>query len=206
MLVLTIAFYLLGAFFVTGRLWINPAGRWQTGDIQDVDQATWFMRYTATAVGHFQLPALMTTAMNAPHGVNLMWNTSLLLPGVVVAPVTLLFGPQVSLSLLLVLGFAGSATSMFYVLRRWGASSMAAVLGGALYGFSPALVNSGIGHYSLVLAMVLPLILDRLLRIVTGQGRLVRNGIWLGALEARVVDGSFRFGGWLFRPEVPGAP
>ena len=86
--VLTIAFYLLGAFFVTGRLWINPAGRWQTGDIQDVDQATWFMRYTATAVGHFQLPALMTTAMNAPHGVNLMWNTSLLLPGVVVAPVT----------------------------------------------------------------------------------------------------------------------
>jgi hypothetical protein len=182
--VLTIAFYLLGAFFVTGRLWINPVGRWQTGDIQDVDQATWFMRYTATAVGHFQLPALMTTAMNAPHGVNLMWNTSLLLPGVVVAPVTLLFGPQVSLTVLLVLGFAGSATAMFYVLRRWGASSIAAVLGGALYGFSPALVNSGIGHYSLVLAMLPPLILDRLLRIVTGQGRPVRNGIWLGVLTA----------------------
>jgi hypothetical protein len=183
-LVLTIAFYLLGAFFVTGRLWISPGGRWQTGDIQDVDQATWFMRYTATAVGHFQLPALMTTAMNAPHGVNLMWNTSLLLPGVVVAPVTLLFGPQVSLTLLLVLGFAGSATSMFYVLSRWGSSSIAAVLGGALYGFSPALVNSGIGHYSLVLAMLLPLILDRLLRIVTGSGHPVRNGIWLGVLAA----------------------
>jgi hypothetical protein len=182
--VLTISFYLLGAFFVTGRLWINPVGRWQTGDIQDVDQATWFMRYTATAVGHFQLPALITTAMNAPHGVNLMWNTSLLLPGIVVAPVTLLFGPQVSLTVLLVLGFAGSATAMFYVLRWWGASSIAAVLGGALYGFSPALVNSGIGHYSLVLAMLPPLILDRLLRIVTGRGRAVRNGIWLGALTA----------------------
>jgi hypothetical protein len=183
-LVLTIAFYLLGAFFVTGRLWIDPAGRWQPGDIQDVDQATWFIRYTATAVHHFQLPALITTAMNAPHGVNLMWNTSLLLPGVIVAPVTLLFGPQVSLTLLLVLGFAGSATAMFYVLRWWGASNIAAVLGGALYGFSPALVNSGIGHYSLVLAMVLPLLLDRLLRIVTGRGRPVRNGIWLGVLTA----------------------
>jgi hypothetical protein len=122
--------------------------------------------------------------MNAPHGVNLMWNTSLLLPGIIVAPVTLLFGPQVSLTLLLVLGFAGSATAMFYVLRWWGASNIAAVLGGALYGFSPALVNSGIGHYSLVLAMVLPLMLDRLLRIVTGRGRPVRNGIWLGVLAA----------------------
>ena len=184
LLSLTIACYLLGAFFVTGRLWINPAGRWQTGDVQDVNQATWFLRYTATAIQHFHLPALFTMAMNAPHGVNLMWNTSLLLPGVVVAPVTLAFGPQVSLTLLLVLGFAGSATAMFYVLRRWGASNIAAALGGALYGFSPALVNSGIGHYSLVLAMVPPLLLDRLLRIVTGRGRPVRNGIWLGLLAA----------------------
>lgn len=122
--------------------------------------------------------------MNAPHGVNLMWNTSLLLPGVIVAPVTLLFGPQVSLTFLLVLGFAGSATAMFYVLRWWGASNIAAALGGALYGFSPALVNSGIGHYSLVLAIVPPLLLDRMLRIVTGRGRPVRNGIWLGVLAA----------------------
>ena len=122
--------------------------------------------------------------MNAPHGVNLMWNTSLLLPGIVVSPVTLLFGPQVALSALLVIGFAGSAAAMFYVLRRWHASTLAAALGGALYGFSPALVNSGIGHYSLVLAMLPPLIIDRVLRLVTGQGRPVRNGLWLGLLVA----------------------
>jgi hypothetical protein len=181
---LTLAWYLLGGFYVTGRLWINPAGRWQTGDIEDVDQATWFMRYTARAVEHFHLPALMTTTLNAPHGVNLMWNTSLLLPGTVVSPVTLLFGPQVSLTVLLVIGLAGSAASMWYVLRRWHASPMAAALGGALYGFSPALVNSGIGHYSLVLAIIPPLLIDRLLRIVTGQGSPVRNGLWLGVLAA----------------------
>jgi hypothetical protein len=131
-IVLTLACYLLGALFVTGRLWISPAGRWQTGDVQDVDQATWFMRYTATAIEHFRLPALQTMAMNAPHGVNLMWNTSLLLPGSLAAPVTLLFGPQVSLTVLLVAGFAGSAASMFWVLRRWQASIVAAALGGAL--------------------------------------------------------------------------
>jgi hypothetical protein len=181
---ITIYWYVAGAFFVTSRLWIHPTGLYQSGDPQDADQATWFVRYTATAVSHFRLPALETLTMNAPHGVNLMWNTSLLLPGIVVSPVTLLFGPQVALTALLVIGFAGSAAAMFYVLRRWQASTLAAALGGALYGFSPALVNSGIGHYSLVLAMLPPLMIDRVLRLVTGQGRPVRNGFWLGLLVA----------------------
>jgi hypothetical protein len=179
---LTIYLYLLGAFLVTSRLWIDPASRYQVGDPQDADQATWFVRYAATAVQHFRLPALETMAMNAPHGVNLMWNTAFLLPGVLISPVTLLFGPQVALTTLLVIGFAGSATAMFYVLRRWDASVLAAALGGALFGFSPALIDSGIGHYALVLAMLLPLIIDRVLRIAIGRGSPVRNGIWLGVL------------------------
>lgn len=176
--------YILGAVYVTSRLLPSPGSTLQNGDIADVDQATWFMRYAATAVRHFHLPALMATTMNAPHSVNLMWNTSLLLPGVVLSPLTLLFGPQVALTVLLAIGFAGSAACMYYVLRRWHASTLAAALGGALYGFSPALVNSGIGHYTLVLAMLPPLMLDRVLRLVTGDGRPLRNGIWLGLMAA----------------------
>ncbi len=176
--------YVLGALYVTGRLLVHPAGTRQNGDVEDVNQATWFLRYSASAVAHLRLPALVTTAMNAPHGVNLMWNTSLLLPGIVVSPVTLLFGPQVALTALLIIGFAGSAAAMCYVLRRWHASLLAAALGGALYGFSPALVNSGIGHYSLVLAILPPLMIDRVLRLATGRGRPVRNGIWLGLMAA----------------------
>ena len=53
-----------------------------------------------------------------------------------------------------------------------------------MYGFSPALINSGIGHYALVIAPLPPLMLDRLLRMVTGKGRPVRNGIWLGLFVA----------------------
>ncbi len=181
---ITIYLYIIGAFYLTIRLWIDPASRRQDGDAPDVNQATWFVRYAANAVDHFHLPALITTTMNAPHGVNLMWNTSFLLPGVLVSPITSLFGPQTALSALLVIGFAGSAASMFYVLRHWRASILAAALGGALYGFSPALINSGIGHYSLVLAMLPPLIIDRLLRLVTRDGRSWRNGIWLGVFVA----------------------
>ena len=181
---LTLVLYLLGAIFVTARLWLHPAGLYQQGDTADVDQATWFIRATATELQHLHLPALITMAMNAPHGVNLMWNTSLLLPGVVLTPVTLWLGPQVTLTALLTIGFFGSAAAMFYVLRRFGASYLAAALGGALYGFSPALVNSGIGHYSLVLAFFPPLIIERVIRLVTGQGHPWRNGIWIGLMTA----------------------
>jgi len=183
-LTVILAFYVLGGFWVTATLWVHPNAFRQSGDPQDVNQATWFLRYAATAIEHFRLPALSTMALNAPHSVNLMWNTSLLLPGIVITPVTALFGPQIGLDALLVLGFAGSAASMYYVLRRWQASELAAFLGGALYGFSPALVDSGIGHYSLVLAILPPLIIDRVLRLVTNRGTALRNGIWIGLLVA----------------------
>jgi hypothetical protein len=176
--------YVLGAVLVTSRLWADPAARIQAGDVQDVNLFAWFLRYEATAIAHGRLPALTTAALNPPHGISLMWNTSLLLPGVLLAPVTLLAGPQVTLTLVLTLGFAGSAASMYLVLRRWGASLTAAAIGGAAYGFSPALLNSGIGHYHLQFAVLPPLIIDALLRIVTARASAVRTGAWLGVLAA----------------------
>ena len=116
---LVLGLYLAGAVALTWRLWAGPAGRMQAGDENDINLFAWFIRYSAESVAHGSLPALVSTAMNAPHGINLMWNTSLLLPGVLLSPVTLLAGPQVSLTVLLTLGFAGSAAAMFWVLRRW---------------------------------------------------------------------------------------
>jgi hypothetical protein len=181
---LVVGCYLFGALIVTARLWADPAGRMQLGDVQDVNLFAWFMRYSATAVSHGRLPALFTTALNAPRGVNLMWNTAFLLPGVLLAPVTLLAGPQVSLTIVLTVSIAGSAASLFWVLRRWGASMAGAALGGAVYGFSPALLNSGLGHYQLVFAVLPPLIIDAALRIVTGRGKPVTTGALLGVLTA----------------------
>jgi hypothetical protein len=182
---LILGLYLLAAVTVTWRLWADPASRAQgTGDI---DQFAWFMRYSATAISHGHLPALVTTAMNAPYGVNLMWNTSFLLPGILLTPVTLLAGPQVSLTLLLTAGFAGSAAALFGVLRRWGASATAAAVGGAVYGFSPALVHAGSGGYQLQFMVLPPLIIDAVLRIITGRGSAARTGVWLGLLAAAQV-------------------
>src|SRR5207302_752590 len=109
-LLLAGVYYLLGAFAVTLWLWRDPASRMVAGNANDADQFAWYFRYDATAVAHLHLPALVTSAMNAPQGVNAMWNTFMLLPGVVLAPVTLVAGPQASLTILMTAGFAGSAT------------------------------------------------------------------------------------------------
>jgi hypothetical protein len=185
-------YYLLAAVAVTMWLWRDPASRVVAANPYDSDQFAWFFRYDATAVAHLRMPALTSTGMNAPQGINLMWNTPMLLPGVLLAPLTLLAGPQVSLTVLMTLGFAGSALAMFAVGRRWGASMTAAAVGGLIYGFSPALIQSAQGHYDLQFAVLPPLIVDAILRLATGRcgtGRrpALRCGAWLGLLMAAQV-------------------
>lgn len=183
---LIVAAYLLLALGLTWRINVNPAVRVPSNGSPTVESDiylnVWFMRYAATAVAHGHLPALITTAVNAPRGINLMWNTSMLLPGVLLAPVTLLAGPSVSLAVLLVVGFAGSASALYLVLRRWDVSIAGAAIGGAIYGFSPALLVAAEDHYHLQFAVLPPLIVDAVLRLCTGRGRPVRTGIWLGLL------------------------
>jgi hypothetical protein len=191
------AYYLVAAVAVTMWLWRDPASRVVAVNPFDSDQAAWFLRYDASAVARLRLPALVTSGMNAPAGVNLMWNTPMLLPGVALAPLTLLAGPQASLTVLMTAGFAGSALAMFAVLRGRGASAAAAGAGGLVYGFSPALVASGLGHYDLQFAVLPPLIADAALRLAVpgpgagpgggpaaGRRQAVRDGARLGLLAA----------------------
>jgi hypothetical protein len=178
--------YVVAAVAMTWRLWAHPSTTAPTASGANVNLdiylSAWYMRYVATALAHGHLPALVTTALNSPQGVNAMWNTSLLAPAFLLAPVTLIAGPVASLTVLLTLGFAGSAASMYVVLRRWSASVAAAALGGALFGFMPAMMVAGEDHYHLQFAVLPPLIIDAVLMLVTGRGRPVRTGLWLGLL------------------------
>jgi hypothetical protein len=180
-LALTGGCYLIAAFAVLILVWRDPASRIVAGGPGDPDQAAWWMRYAASEIAHWRIPALVTAGMNAPAGVSVMWNPSLLAPGVALSLVTLLAGPQVSLTVMLTAGFAGSATAMFWVLRRWSCALVPAALGGLAYGFSPALTQSAIGHYDLQFAVLPPLIIHALLRLPRDP---VRCGAWLGLLTA----------------------
>jgi hypothetical protein len=178
--------YLAAAVGLTWRLWAGLGTVSVAGDPgpADNDLMAWFMRYAATAVAHGHLPALVTTALNAPRGFPLMWNNSVLFPAVLLSPVTLLAGPLASLTALTTLGYAGSAAAMYWLLRRYGASVLAAALGGAVLGFSPGMVNAGLGHYGLQFAVATPLMIEALAAIVTGRGRWLWAGVRLGLFAA----------------------
>ena len=45
-------------------------------------------------------------------------------------------------------------------------------------------MTAGLGHYHLQFAVLPPLIVDAVARLVTGRGRGVRTGLWLGLLCA----------------------
>lgn len=191
--------YLAASVALNWRLWAGLGTMAPTGNPGPGDQDifAWSLRYVADALAHGHLPALVTTVLNAPRGVNLMWNTTILFPATVLAPVTLLSGPQASLTIMLTLGYAGSAAAMYWLLRRYGASVLAAGLGGAVFGFSPGLLISASGHYHVQFAVLLPLITEAVLRIMTGQGYFLGGrrgsllaGAWLGLLiSAQIFTG-----------------
>ena len=178
--------YLAAAVALNWRLWLGLGTMSAVGDPgpADNDLMAFFLRYTADAIAHGHLPALVTTALNAPNGISLMWNTSVLFPAVALTPVTLLGGPLASLTVFATLGYAGSAAAMYWVLRRHGASVLAGTLGGAVFGFSPGMVNAGIAHYQIQFAVLVPLMIEAVLSIITGRGSPLLAGAWLGVLAA----------------------
>jgi hypothetical protein len=178
--------YLAAAVGLNWRLWAGFGTATPTGDPgpADYDLMAWFVRYAATAVAHGHLPALVTTALNAPTGINLMWNNTVLFPGIVLTPVTLLAGPVASLTVLATLGFAGSAAAMYWLLRRHGASVGAGALGGLVFGFSPGMVDASNAHYGMEFAVLVPFMVEAVASIVTGRGNPLLTGAGLGLLAA----------------------
>ena len=84
---------------------------------------------------------------------NLPANTSVLAIGVVLAPVTWLFGPVASMNVALTLAPVLSALAMFVLLQRWVSWPPASFVGGLFYGFSPfVLVSLADAHLMLGMA------------------------------------------------------
>ena len=125
---------------------------------RDAPQHDWFLGWTPYAISSGRSP-WFTQHLVAPDGVNLMWNTSLPLPALLAWPVTATAGVLASHTLLAVLSFAGSATTMWLAAGRFVQWPWARFAAGLLYGFSPYLVAQGTGHLNLSLVLLPPLVL-----------------------------------------------
>ncbi len=124
----------------------------------DSEQFIWFLRWTAWALTHHHNP-FITTAIDYPSGVNVLWNTSVIAPGLVLAPLTLWQGPVVSYNVLVTLSLSFSAWCALLAFRRLGGGMVGSALGGLLYGFSPYMAAQSLGHPHLTAAFVPPLVL-----------------------------------------------
>ncbi len=115
------------------------------------------------------LDPLWTRVVFAPTGANLMWVTSLPAPSLLMAPVTMAFGPVVSSNVLALLGPAGAGWAAYLVCRRLTTRFWPAFVGGLLFGFSTYVTTATRGHLNLSLVAAVPLAVYLVLRRADGS-------------------------------------
>jgi hypothetical protein len=181
-LALAAAGYLALALVVWWGVWSDHPTATTTCGCGDSSLFLWFFAWPAHALAH-GLDPFSSTAMSHPGGVNLLANTSELALGVVLAPVTWVFGAVASMNVALLSAPALSALAMFGLLRRWVRWAPAAFFGGLLYGFSPfVLVTLSDAHLMVGWAVVPPLVVACMDELLFGRRRPVRVGVVLGLL------------------------
>lgn len=177
------ALFLLLSLFLYAGLWSDPAGRYLTDSDQDQQQWEWFFAVTADNVAHLRNP-FFSDLQNFPLGANLMANTAMLGLSVPLAPLTLALGPQITWALVLTGGLTATACAWYWLLaRRFTRSRWAAALGGGFCAFAPPMISHGNAHPNFVVLFMMPLIVDRLLRLCEGR-RTTRDGVVLGLFLA----------------------
>ena len=175
--------YVALALWVTGAWWLPLGGRLTAVNQSDATLFAWLLTWTPHALGDGQ-PPLHTTALNAPEGINLMWNNGMALPALVFAPVTAAWGGLATVTVLTALGLAGSATAAFGALRALGAATAPAALGGAVFGFSPAIVAQSLGHPNLVFDVLARVLVLLAVRLAVEERPRARTAVLLGLLTA----------------------
>jgi hypothetical protein len=157
--------YLVLALWADAHQLVDPYHRISGHLPTDNIQAEWFLAHAARGVTH-PGDLLLDHQMNAPAGVNMMANTSVLLVGLPLVPVTLLFGPQISYLCYLILALTLSAFSAYAVIyRRLVRSRFAAFIGGAFFGFAPGVIHHANGQPNFVANFLLPWIALATLRL-----------------------------------------
>jgi hypothetical protein len=181
--------FLALAVLLLGSTWTSPTTRTLGSGLGDPGVFTWFLRWTPFAVGR-QITPFFSDYLNHPDGVNLMWNTWVPLPGLLLSPLTLAFGPVLSLNVLLTLAYGMSAWSAYLAIRRFVPSHGAAAVGGLVYGFSPAMLGHS-HHPNLILVFLLPLLLVLVDEVLVGQRR---SPLWLGVVLGLVAAAQLLIG------------
>jgi hypothetical protein len=139
------------------------------GGQSDPEIFVWSLGWWPHAVLNWTNP-FFTHAIYAPLGVNLVWTTSVPGLAIVLAPITLLFGPDVSFNVAQLLIPAVSAWTAYLLCRYLTRSTWASAVGGYLFGFSSYVLGHEYGgHLNLTAVFLLPLVALALVRYAKGE-------------------------------------
>ncbi|HEY0700175.1 MAG TPA: hypothetical protein VGD43_20515, partial [Micromonospora sp.] len=195
-LLVCLAFLVLAGWLTHG-LWPDPDTRVLALNPEDQTLYEWFLANDSRLLlGDF---GLLTHRLNAPDGVNLMANTTVIALGVLLAPVSLLFGAPTTFALLAAGNLAGTSIAWYLLYTRvLGAGRLAAVLGAALCGFAPGMVSQTNSHLHMTAQWLVPVLVWLVVRIaraadpehqrsVGGSGRLDHRRLLTSAVGLAVV-------------------
>ena len=178
-----IALFSLPSVAIFWHMWSGHLASTATCACSDSGQQIWFMAWPAYALLHGLNP-LFSGAVWTPKGTNLLVNASSPLIGLVLAPLTWAWGPVASTNLALTLAPGLSTWGCWIACRRFVTWRWAALVGAALFGYSPFVLSSiRQGHLSLGFLMLPPLILMLLDEILSKRTRPAWiSGLSLGLL------------------------
>ena len=165
----------LAGYLVAGRL---PSTR-------DTASYVWGFWWMAHQVTHLANP-WFTGLMAAPAGVQLGFHTVMPLPGLLLTPVTLIFGPSASYNLVVLITPGLLSYATYRAARLWLPSATGAIAAGAFFGLSAMLTEQAWYHLNIALgAVFLPMALEASVRLRRTPGR--RQAITLGLVMGAAV-------------------
>jgi hypothetical protein len=155
---------LLFGLHVVGHL----GSRIVASDPIDSSQFMWFFAWWPHALLHGLNP-FVTHVMFVPDGFNLTWSTAMPGPSLLLAPITLAFGPAVTWNLIQLASPALSAWTAFLLCRHLTGRTAPALVGGYVFGFSPYMLIHLTGGPYLALVALLPVFVLLVLKRMEGS-------------------------------------
>jgi hypothetical protein len=154
--------FTLPAIVLWWHVWSGNPASTLTCACGDPAQEVWFIAWPAWALWHLANP-FFSSAVNVPYGANLLSNTSGTLVGLVLSPITRIWGPVAATNVALTLAPGLSAWGCWTAIRRVVSWKAAAIPAALVYGYSPAVVTSLMyGHVSVSLLVIPPLLFAHL--------------------------------------------
>lgn len=158
-------FFVAAAGWLTNGLWLDPTNRTLSLNPDDQILIEWFMANNARFIlGDF---ALVSNRLNVPDGFNMLANATMIVPGVLLTPVTLLFGAGTTFAVLITGNLAATAIGWYLVYSRTlGAHWLPAAVGAAFCGFGPGMISQSNSHPHMTAQWLVPALVWCVVRMV----------------------------------------